>query len=266
MSYRNEVIAFKETVKGTHFFVFDTETTGLSALNDDVIEFSAVKVNVSSDGDYEVSDKFDIYINPGCPIPEIITELTGITQEKIDADGVAPQEAAKQIKDFLGDNPIVMGYNSISFDTGFVNALLVKNGCGSFSPRMHLDVLKMAREKVEKPHKLINMAERFGVDKGLSFHTSIDDAMATFLVYQNIAPLYDEEPVCEELTITKVARWKKSESLDRIYVNNSQSKTIYYDVPKSEWVNFSDIDDGEVIRQVYEYTGVSSIDELLKIS
>ena len=262
MSYRNEVIAFEEAVKGGSYYVFDTETTGLNPVSCDIIEFSAIRINVDASGSASIGDKLDVYINPGYPIPTEITEITGITQEKINSVGIGPKTAFDKIRAFLGDSPYLMGYNSVSFDTKFMNALYAK--CGyEFTPALHLDVLKMAKEKVEKPHKLINMADKFGVSAGLSFHTSIDDAMATYLVYTNILPMYAAAPAPEEakIEITRIQRWQKG-SFDRIYVNTRSNQTIYYDVVNDELVNFTECPDEEVISLIFTFAGVSSIEEL----
>ena len=50
------------------YIVFDTETTGLHDQVDHIIEIGALKVIQN-----EIVEEFDMLINPGTPIPEIIT-------------------------------------------------------------------------------------------------------------------------------------------------------------------------------------------------
>lgn len=262
--YRTQVLAFQKAVIGTDFFCFDTETTGLKSTEADIIEFSAIKYHGNEDGTFTEIDSLDVYLNPGYPIPEVITNLTGISDETV-KDAPSLSEGARLIRDFLGENPIVIGYNSVSFDNAFVNALYEKYLGVPFTTKMHLDVLTMAREKCPKPHKLIDMATLCGIAEGLSFHTSIDDVKATFGVFQYILPMYKEEeakPDVAKFAITGISRWKRG-TLDRIYVNNSMRASVYFDVPNNQWNIGDNLPDEEIIRAVYEYKGVFSDEELV---
>lgn len=264
--YRNEVLAFCEAIKGNIFYVFDTETTGLKCDENDIIEFSALKCRGEDDGTVTSLEELDIFINPGYSIPPIITELTGITDEMV-KDCPNSKEAAVIVSEFLGDDPILMGYNSVSFDAAFMRVLYQKIN-KTFDAKVHLDVLKMAKEKTPKPHKLIDMANAAGIADGLAFHTSIDDAKATLGVFKYLLPMYKEKEATPELTsfkITGVQRWKKSETLDRIYVNNTMRVSVYYDIVNKCWEIGGNLPDAEVISAVFSYKGVSSVEELLLI-
>ena len=48
----------------------------------------------------EIVDRIRIYVNPGEPIAEFITELCGITQQQIDTQGVSLETAYSQLKKF----------------------------------------------------------------------------------------------------------------------------------------------------------------------
>jgi DNA polymerase-3 subunit epsilon len=65
--------------------LLDTETTGLSADDESIIELGMVKVLYSPSTKRIVSivDVISLYEDPGKPIPELITELTGITDEMV---------------------------------------------------------------------------------------------------------------------------------------------------------------------------------------
>ena len=58
--------------------VFDLETTGLSPVNDRIIEIGAVKMCGG-----KVTDRFSTFVNPQIPIPFNIESLTGISDSMV---------------------------------------------------------------------------------------------------------------------------------------------------------------------------------------
>jgi len=68
----------EQSIKDTEYVVFDFETTGTQPDINEIIEIGAAKVK-----DGEIIDKFHSLIKPKENIPEITTEITGITQEML---------------------------------------------------------------------------------------------------------------------------------------------------------------------------------------
>lgn len=285
--YRPKVLEFqKEAEKAGCFYVFDTETTGLPGKDPvvDIIEFSAIKISVKPTG-LDIVDSLDIYIDPGYTIPAFITDLTGITQEKLDNDGVSKMEAYNKIHDFWGDKPVIAGYNSVTFDEPLVNELYQKTTGSSFWKTCHLDVLRMAREKIPANkaknrkasevanHKLATMAEYFDVADDTHFHEAIEDVKATFRVMMKLMPMYKnpeprkkDEPLLsmDGFYITKFSHFKKSYKMNRIYVFNNLDAKIYYDISKRMWYIGNGLPEDDVILMVYRKAGICTIDEFVE--
>lgn len=79
--------------------VFDTETSGLDFDNDQIIELAALRVERTATGGLRIAGKMDTFIKlpEGETLPENIVSLTGITDERLQTEGVQPVKAAGQI-------------------------------------------------------------------------------------------------------------------------------------------------------------------------
>lgn len=96
--------------------LLDTETTGLSAEDESIIELGMVKVLYSPSAKRIVSivDVISLYEDPGKPIPELITELTSITDEMVQGQHIDDALVAS----WLSDDPLVVAHNA-QFDRPF---------------------------------------------------------------------------------------------------------------------------------------------------
>src|SRR6266702_2194545 len=64
--------------------LLDVETTGLNTAQDEVIELAMVKFTyLPDDRIAAITEIFSAFNEPSIPIPEEITELTGITDEMV---------------------------------------------------------------------------------------------------------------------------------------------------------------------------------------
>ncbi len=251
-----KVKKFLELIKDNHFFVYDVETTGFDETKCDAIEVSAIKVDGNS---FEIIDSYDSFINPGYHLPQDIIEFneeheTGITDGLIQSSRTS-DVVAKEFKEFLGENPIMVGHNVISFDTKFVQKLF-NNSLGiAFEPSFQLDTLLLAREKVRGSRKLGDLYVQTPGKHHLTLHKSSDDIKATLAVLKWLIPMFTETKEKTDntpITVSNIARWTRSETLDRIYITNSNNASIYYDLVGQCWT-LDGVDKKKVLNGIYLY-------------
>ena len=150
--------------------VLDFETTGLSPVADRIIEIGAVKL-----ADGVVLEEFSMLCDPGVPLQEKITELTGITDAML-RDKPSAAEGVKQLLAFIG-NHAVAAHNA-PFDIGFLKAEARRNGLTFFAPV--LDTLSLARRLYPglKSYRLGAICRMLKV-KLVNAHRAVHDAAAT---------------------------------------------------------------------------------------
>jgi DNA polymerase-3 subunit epsilon len=80
--------------------IVDLETTGLDIAKDEIIEVAMVKFHSSNSGQVTgVTGTFQAFNEPSIPIPAIIIELTGITDEMVAGHLCLPQIKPEHIDD-----------------------------------------------------------------------------------------------------------------------------------------------------------------------
>jgi len=156
----------------TTFVVVDLETTGGSANTDAITEIGALKLHGG-----ELLGRFESLVNPGVPIPPMITVLTGITESMVlPAPRVA--EILPAFLEFAGD-AVIVGHN-IRFDCAFLDAALVAHGYPRLSNR-RVDTLALARRLVrdEIPNLRLHTLARHFRTSVEPTHRAYADAAAT---------------------------------------------------------------------------------------
>jgi DNA polymerase-3 subunit epsilon len=158
------------------FCVLDLETTGGSAASCEITEIGAVRF----DGG-EPDGVFHTLVNPGVPIPPMITVLTGITEVMV-VEAPRIGEALPAFLEFLGPS-VVVGHN-VRFDLSFLDAAAVRLGYGRL-PNRSVDTVGLARRLVRdevRNLKLATLAAHFR-SPVTPTHRALDDARATAHVF-----------------------------------------------------------------------------------
>ena len=156
---RERYLSLAERARGRDFgpleedvVVLDTETTGLSFKDCDLIEISAARLSGR-----EVVERLQTFVDPGTPIPAEIERLTGI--RSIDVAGApSAREAVAVLADFVAGSP-VLAHNA-TFDRTFVEAV----PGGARVSDTWIDTLALSRIALPRlaSHRLADMAEAFG--------------------------------------------------------------------------------------------------------
>jgi DNA polymerase-3 subunit alpha (Gram-positive type) len=168
------------------YVVFDIETTGLSAINDMITEIGGIRV-VNG----EIKDTFSQLVNPERPIPEFITNLTGITDEMV-KDKPTIKDVIVEFKEFIKDDVLVA--HNATFDIGFIREKMRLNNIQLNNPV--LDTLELSRSVFPelKSHKLNLVAKHLGISLD-NHHRAVDDAQATAEIFIKIMNLLADKDI-----------------------------------------------------------------------
>jgi DNA polymerase III epsilon subunit family exonuclease len=165
------------SLQQTTFVIVDLETTGSSPKKGAAItEIGAIKVKAG-----EQYGEFASFVNPLTPIPEYITEMTGITDLML-AKAPVIDEILPAFLEFAGDSTqsILVAHNA-PFDISFLKSA-AKEIDVKWPAYKTLDTVTIARQVLTKEDvpncKLSTLAEFFGT-KTEPNHRALDDAKAT---------------------------------------------------------------------------------------
>ncbi|WP_019134619.1 3'-5' exonuclease [Kallipyga massiliensis] len=155
------------------YCVLDTETTGLSAYYDEIIEIGILKVRNN-----EITNRYSQLIKPSFEIDDFITQFTGITNEML--EGMPPIIKVKEeVLTFIG-NDIILGHNT-PFDMRFI-----KKGFNAELPNQYMDTMQFARKLYPelKRHRLCDLTQY--LDLHNNEHRALSDCISTKELYDAI--------------------------------------------------------------------------------
>ena len=172
---------------------YDTETTGVKAGRDRIVELAAY--------DVERDVSFCSFINPGCPIPAEVTAITHITDEMV-KDALSFKDVIPQFIDFCGEGAVLIAHNNDNFDQLFLEA---EFGWASlpFPNWTFLDTLKWSRKyRSDLPrHSLQFLREAYGIASNQA-HRALDDVLVLHQVFSKMTDDLDIDTILSLLSKT----------------------------------------------------------------
>ena len=168
--------------------IFDLETTGLDMVKDRVIQISYIKV--FPDGREVRGNEL---VNPEKPIPDLITQLTGISNADVKSKPTFKQLASKLSEVFTGSD--IAGFNSNYFDIPMLAEEFLRAGVDfDFSKARLIDACtifkKLERRNLASAYKFY-CGRRMEDD--FEAHRADQDTEATYRVLMGELDYYTEE-------------------------------------------------------------------------
>ena len=163
------------------YVLVDIETTGLSPIQDDIIEIGAIKVKNN-----KMVEQYSQLININRNVSPFITNLTGITNEML-REGKLPITVLEEFISFVSDE-VIIGHN-VNFDLGFLC-----NKCRKYLNYNlnddYIDTLYLARRLVPNSvnYKLGTLAKLFNISYE-GAHRGLKDVEITYEVYNKLRAL-----------------------------------------------------------------------------
>ena len=182
------------------FVVFDLETTGLDAEQDEIIEMAAIKVDrglvqLTLEGQNIVPfdarcECLQTLVKPSKRVPKSATQIHGITQEMVDQEGRPLESALQDFVRFIGDLPLVAFH--ANFDMGFLQHAAVRHGISMQNESFcALELARRAWPGLQS-YKLGNLAKliKLPVEDA---HRALGDSKRTLMIYCKAAAALQRE-------------------------------------------------------------------------
>lgn len=168
------------------FIAFDTETTGLWAATNRIVELAGVKFTPGLDR----VEEFQEIINPGCPIPADVTAIHGITDDMVTACEPA-RPVLERFISFCGEDAVLIAHNA-PFDISFVGWELFRNDL-TFADHLILDSKDIFQTLVPglPSYSLLSLSRHFNLTD-LQAHRALADSRLVYHLFLEAARLVPE--------------------------------------------------------------------------
>lgn len=168
---------------------YDTETTGIKAERDRIIEIAAY--------DPVLNRSFEKLVNPGCPIPPEATAIHHITDEMV-ASAPSFAEIGAEFIEFCSGPVVLIAHNNDAFDLHFLRHEFNRHSL-QMPDWKFLDTLKWARRyRPDLPrHTLQFLREMYEIPAN-NAHRALDDVV---VLHQVFSYLTDDLHIEEAYTL-----------------------------------------------------------------
>ncbi len=171
----------REILLESTFVSIDVEATGFDPSKSEIIEIACVRVEGGV-----ITDRFSSLVYPGYPLPQRITDLTGITNAMLVGKPKMEEVLPKFLK-FVGDSVIVA--HRVEKDIAFIDKYY-RQLYGKRFRHPHICTFKLAKNILPdlRKYSLKDLADYFGIEYK-RIHRAMDDAQITALVFLELLKL-----------------------------------------------------------------------------
>lgn len=175
-------VFYKQLLTDLTYTVFDTETTGLFPLTDEIISIGAVRI---VNGRLLQNDIFNIFIDPKRDIPDESIKIHGIRPEMV--HGQPTIDKVLPMFHQFAENTVLVGHNA-AFDMRMFQVKEYVSGTKFRQPVLDTLFLSAVIHPSYTHHNLEAISERLGITIS-GRHTALGDAVAAAEIFLKCIPL-----------------------------------------------------------------------------
>jgi len=179
------------------YTVIDTETTGLSPANHEIIDFAAITFDFDESGDIKIIKETNFKIKPKYieKAQKQALEVNGYTEEAW-KNAKYFEEHAETIKNILKESETLLGQNLI-FDLRFLEASFKNHKMRMPKLPKYVDTKQMGQQMVKEGKlssaSMDRMCEQLGVKFSGKAHTALTDCQRTISVWTRLLKSVEAE-------------------------------------------------------------------------
>ena len=219
--------------------LLDTETTGLSSVNDKIIEIACIEI----EDHIPTGEKFHVFLNPEMEISQGAYDTHGISKEFL-KDKPKFFDVAKDFFKFIDGKKLVI--HNAEFDLAFLNKELKEVGEKQISKDNIVDTLNVAREKFPGAQNSLDaLCKRFKIDNSRrQKHSALLDCELLAKVYIELfekkEPTFEFDSDAQDESIKNVKSIKDRKQII-VQITDEEKRLhkefLQKELPKSSMLN-----------------------------
>jgi len=219
--------------------LLDTETTGLSSVNDKIIEIACIEI----EDHIPTGEKFHVFLNPEMEISQGAYDTHGISKEFL-KDKPKFNDVAKDFIKFIDGKKLVI--HNAEFDLAFLNKELKEVGEKQISKDNIVDTLNVAREKFPGAQNSLDaLCKRFKIDNSRrQKHSALLDCELLAKVYIELfekkEPTFEFDSDAQDESIKNVTSIKDRKQII-VQITDEEKRLhkefLQKELPKSSMLN-----------------------------